>query len=66
MTVSVLLDFLIKQWVGLLCVIVVFPDNTHFFQQGSREESNLSSRLYWGFHENSGCLCSLINDCYLI
>ena len=34
-TVSVLWDFLIKPWVGLLCVIVVFPDHTHFVQQES-------------------------------
>ena len=29
MTVSVLLLFLMVLWVGLHCVIVVFPDHTH-------------------------------------
>ena len=34
-TVNVLLLFLTVQWVGLQCVIVVFPDHTHYFWIGS-------------------------------
>ena len=29
-TLNVLWLFLVVPWVGLLCVIVVFPDHTHF------------------------------------
>ena len=31
MTISVLWPFLAVPWVGLQCVIVVFPDHTHYF-----------------------------------
>ena len=31
MTVSVLWHFLTVPWVGLQCVFVVFPDQTHFY-----------------------------------
>ena len=30
-TINVLWLFLTAPWVGLQCVIVVFPDQTHFF-----------------------------------
>ena len=30
-TINFLLLFLTVPWVGLQCVIVVFPDHTHFF-----------------------------------
>ena len=36
-TVNVLWLFLTVQWVGLQCVIVVFPDHTHLFLLYSRK-----------------------------
>ena len=40
--VSVLWVFLMVPWVGLQCVIVLFPDHTHFFLTDSQSsESNL-------------------------
>ena len=34
MAVGVLWLFLVEPWVGLQCVIVVFPDHTHLLFQG--------------------------------
>ena len=38
MTVSVMWFFLAVPWVGLQCVIVVFPDHTHFLFYGRKTE----------------------------
>ena len=34
-TVNVLCLFLTVQWVGLLCVIMVFPDHTHLLSESN-------------------------------
>ena len=41
-TINVQWLFLAVQWVGLQCVIVVFPDHTHFFIVSNQIEESIS------------------------
>ena len=48
-TKNVLWLFLTVPWVGLQCVIVVFPDHTHllFFMQAFNKQRNLKLQIYY-------------------
>ena len=51
MTLSVLWLFLKVPWVGLLCVVVVFPDHTHSRFARTRERTSSP----FSFHFDRGC-----------
>ena len=55
MTVSVLWLFLMVPWVGLQCVIMVFPDHIHMLFFIIQARSQAEARKLWLQHDQRLC-----------